>query len=548
MRATRLVFVFLLSSLLLAPPVSSAQGKGNGQGRGGNERVERVEKDRGGKKDRGHRVERARDDDRRKGKKSRAARVERRDDRDDRDDRRHARGNDRRDRRELRERAERAQQARERDRDRDRDRDRRLRDRQRSELREQRQRAEVRQRQAEIREQRQRAEIRQRQRQVELREQRRLAEIREQRRVEQRLRERERSRLNRMVTSVRDRRDDDRRETRVRFRDRDRFRAPAQMRFRGLDRDGDGRIARHEWRGNQVSFRNHDWNRDGILSGAEVTPGARKPRRFDRFDDRVRVVRREVRLDPIFTFRSDPFGHRVVLPPPRLVSRVDQVFLSPPSFQPLRPVRSVRRVAPIDDVMLIDLGVNLDQPLGLLALPATLMLADALVDDVDVVVRSGRFAAYDSDLDGYVTPVEWPAGRRSFRSYDRDDDLLLVRDELFYDDDLVVVDRDRFLLFHGLDRDDDGLIEPWEWPGDVESFFLRDFNGDAVIGLDEFMGLVEVDHGVRSYGYDALDFDRSGTIAGVEWVGDPVRFSRLDRNANGVVGRWEYGVGWMLDV
>jgi hypothetical protein len=407
---------------------------------------------------------------------------------------------------------ERAQEARERDRDRDRDR--RLRDRQRSELREQR----------------------------------RQAHLREQRQVEQRLRERERARLNRLVTSVRDRRDDDRRVERIRFRDRDRFTAPAQMRFRGLDRDGNGRIGRGEWRGNQVSFRNHDWNGDGILSGAEVTPGARKPRRFDRFDDRVRVVRREVRLDPIFTFRSDPFGHRVVLPPPRLVSRVDQVFLSPPSFQPLRPVRSVRRVAPVDDVMVIDLGVDLDQPLGLLALPATLMLADALVDDVDVVVRSGRFAAYDSDLDGYVTPVEWPAGRRSFRSYDRDDDLLLVRDELYYDDDLVVVDRDRFVLFHGLDRDDDGLIAPWEWPGDVESFFLRDFNGDAVISLDEFMGLVEVDYGVRGYGFDALDFDRGGTIAGVEWVGDPVRFTRLDRNANGVVGRWEYGVGWMLDV
>ena len=267
------------------------------------------------------------------------------------------------------------------------------------------------------------------------------------------------------------------------------------------------------------------------------------------------MVRREVRLDPIFTLRSDPFGRRVVLPPAQLVTRVDRVFLAPAPirYETLRPAR---RAAPgyyypygaPSDALVLDLGVDLDDRFGLLALPATLMLADALVDDVDVVVRSGRFAAFDGDLDGYVTPVEWPAGRRSFRDYDRDGDQLLVRDELYHDDDLLVVDRDRFLLFHGLDRDEDGLIAPWEWPGDLDSFFLRDFNGDAVIGLDELMGLVEVDYGVRDYGFDALDFDRGGTITRVEWVGDPVRFTRLDRNDNGVVGRWEYGVGWALAV
>lgn len=44
------------------------------------------------------------------------------------------------------------------------------------------------------------------------------------------------------------------------------------MRMQGLDRDGDGRITRAEWRGNDVSFRQHDKNGDGVLAGAE-TPG-----------------------------------------------------------------------------------------------------------------------------------------------------------------------------------------------------------------------------------------------------------------------------------
>ena len=47
------------------------------------------------------------------------------------------------------------------------------------------------------------------------------------------------------------------------------------MRFQGMDRNRDGRISRAEWRGNDQSFANHDWNGDGILSGAEVLPGAR---------------------------------------------------------------------------------------------------------------------------------------------------------------------------------------------------------------------------------------------------------------------------------
>lgn len=44
----------------------------------------------------------------------------------------------------------------------------------------------------------------------------------------------------------------------------------AQMRFRGMDRNGDGVISRDEWRGNDQSFRNHDRNGDGVLSGDEL--------------------------------------------------------------------------------------------------------------------------------------------------------------------------------------------------------------------------------------------------------------------------------------
>ena len=52
---------------------------------------------------------------------------------------------------------------------------------------------------------------------------------------------------------------------------------PANMRFRGLDTNRDGRITRDEWRGGERAFENQDWNGDGVLSGDEVRPGANRP-------------------------------------------------------------------------------------------------------------------------------------------------------------------------------------------------------------------------------------------------------------------------------
>lgn len=47
-----------------------------------------------------------------------------------------------------------------------------------------------------------------------------------------------------------------------------------QMRFQTMDTDNDGVITRAEWRGSDESFREHDLNHDGVLSGEEVSPRA----------------------------------------------------------------------------------------------------------------------------------------------------------------------------------------------------------------------------------------------------------------------------------
>src|SRR6187549_2117487 len=53
------------------------------------------------------------------------------------------------------------------------------------------------------------------------------------------------------------------------------------IRFQELDLNGDRVISRREWKGNDRSFSNHDWNGDGKLSGDEVRVGAARPRSWD---------------------------------------------------------------------------------------------------------------------------------------------------------------------------------------------------------------------------------------------------------------------------
>jgi len=57
------------------------------------------------------------------------------------------------------------------------------------------------------------------------------------------------------------------------------------MRFQGMDRNNDGRITRTEWNGSDQSFKVHDWNGDGVLSGDEVHPGARRGKQQNRERD-----------------------------------------------------------------------------------------------------------------------------------------------------------------------------------------------------------------------------------------------------------------------
>ena len=59
------------------------------------------------------------------------------------------------------------------------------------------------------------------------------------------------------------------------------------MRFRRMDTNNDGVIARSEWRGNPRTFETYDWNNDGRLSGDEVSVLAQRRGNRNGQDDEV---------------------------------------------------------------------------------------------------------------------------------------------------------------------------------------------------------------------------------------------------------------------
>lgn len=83
---------------------------------------------------------------------------------------------------------------------------------------------------------------------------------------------------------------------------RGRARTAPPIRFQEMDRNNDRVITRAEWQGSNETFRQQDWNGDGILSGDEVRVDGFNDwtaRRFDALDRNHdgRIARKEWRVD-----------------------------------------------------------------------------------------------------------------------------------------------------------------------------------------------------------------------------------------------------------
>jgi Ca2+-binding EF-hand superfamily protein len=279
-------------------------------------------------------------------------------------------------------------------------------------------------------------------------------------------------------------------------------------RFQGMDQNGDGRISRAEWRGSVQSFRVHDWNNDGVLSGDEVRAGATPPspqdpdyapnrawlddwseQRFARldFDNDGRITRQE------WPYEQEAFAR---------ADRNRDGALSRPEFT---------GTAEFDD------------------------------DRLD------RFDYLDFNGNNRIERSEWHAGAEAFAWLDRNNDGWLSRAEVAGEDAPA---RDQFA---SMDFNNDQRISPNEWQWSRESFDRLDRNRDGRLTRAELDATSPIgaagtsapmivrptdrwtDTGIFVRAGDVLTFNATGSIEMSGESGDPAdpTGSRTGRRAPG---------------
>lgn len=207
----------------------------------------------------------------------------------------------------------------------------------------------------------------------------------------------------------------------------------ATMRFQGMDANRDGRISRSEWRGSDQSFRRHDWNGDGFLSGDEVRPGASRQAGDEDFD-RTQLPEFRNWTERGFTSLDRNRDGRI---------QRSEWFYDREGF--------IRADRDDDNV---------------------LTRAEFLGSDVDAD-REDRFDYLDANNNGRIERSEWHASRDAFEWLDRNNDGVLSRTEVVGDDG------DAPDLFSGLDANNDNVISTDEWQWSRRSFAQQDQNGDG---------------------------------------------------------------------
>lgn len=213
------------------------------------------------------------------------------------------------------------------------------------------------------------------------------------------------------------------------------------IRFQAMDTNNDGVVSRQEWRGNDRSFRNHDWNGDGILSGDEVRPGAQRQQRpWDDRDIESAIEREDDWTDERFRALDHNNDGRLSRSEwhaeAELFSRIDRNrdnFLSAAEF----------RGGEDDD-------------------------------------REDRFADLDTNRDGRLTRSEWHGSVAVFDALDANRDGVLTRAEA------VGTGNDARDEFRSVDVNGDGVIARNEWHWNAAAFDRLDANRDGRLTRQEW--------------------------------------------------------------
>ena len=216
---------------------------------------------------------------------------------------------------------------------------------------------------------------------------------------------------------------------------------PESMRFRAMDRNGDGRVTRQEWRGSVQSFRVHDWNNDGVLSGDELRPGAVRQRDANDFD------------------------------PARSRQYADWTQEAFADLDHNRDGRITKDEWHYDNESWLRADRNRDN---------VLTRNEFIVDASSDVDREDRFDYLDANNNGRLERTEWHGTRDAFEWLDRNNDGSLSRAEVVGEE---AAEADNFV---SLDYNRDGRLSQDEWHWSRRSFLQQDANRDGFVTRDEF--------------------------------------------------------------
>lgn len=222
----------------------------------------------------------------------------------------------------------------------------------------------------------------------------------------------------------------------------------SSMRFRDMDRNGNGVIERGEWNGSARSFTVHDWNGDGSLSREEVRLGGRRAARVPAEDD----------FDPNGSATWTTRNFRVL--DRNGDNRVSSAewFYAPEYF---------RRA---------DRDRN-----GSLSLSEFTGRAGAWDDD-----REDSFANLDVNNNGRVERSEWHGSVDAFQWLDVNGDNSLSRLEVVGQTTSQTAGQSTFDSFVSLDYNRNSVLEFPEWRWSRRSFDNYDTNRDGRLSRQEF--------------------------------------------------------------
>jgi hypothetical protein len=283
----------------------------------------------------------------------------------------------------------------------------------------------------------------------------------------------------------------------------------AQTRFQGMDRNNDGQITRAEWRGNDQSFRNQDWNGDGVLSGEEVRPGGRRQTWNQDWNRDGRVDNQDAQIAQRFRGYDMNNDNRVAASEwpaeQRLFTRLDT---------------NRDRFLTIEEYT-TGAGFRLDAQGG----PAN------------------RFSNIDLNRDGWVTRNEWNMGTTDFNRLDINRDNRISRFE--FENDTASYNDTNYssAQFANVDTNRDGWIARSEWRMGAAEFDRIDINNDNRVSRFEFENVASSNDTDPSSEYDrftTVDVNRDGWLTRSEWRGSEAGFSRLDTNRDNRLSRTEY--------